>query len=97
MTKTKIKTLKQLERRMKQLENTYYVQVWNKEVLAINEFLQHNGGITPPDFIEKISDKRILDGAFIFDRIQNKICTHHSPDYRGSLTKKVRKILGFTY
>ncbi len=93
-----IKTQKQLEKRMRQLEDTYYRQVWNKEIVAINSFLNHNpGGITPPAFLGKISDKRCLDGAWLYDRIQDKICTVHSPQYRGSLTKKIRKALGFTF
>jgi hypothetical protein len=93
-----IKTQKQLEKRLKQLEIAYDLTIWQKEVKAINEFLEHNpGGITPPEYLEKISDARCLNGAWLYDRIQDKICTAHSSQYRGSLTKKIRKALGYVY
>ena len=90
-----MKTVKQLEKRMLHLDKMYH-RHWAKEVGAINQFLQHNGGIDPPDWLEKISDKRAMDAAWLYDRIQNKICTTHHSDYRKSLTKKIRKALGYT-
>lgn len=93
-----IKTKKQLEKRLKQLDSIYNRLIWVKEVTAINEFLKNNKeGIDPPNYIEKIVDNRCLSGAWIYDRIQSKTCTIHNPQYKGSLTKKIRNALEYTF
>ena len=72
-------------------------RLWKKMVDDTNEHVRKHGGIDVPNQIEKFSDSLILKGAWIYDRIQGKTCTTHNPNYRGSLTKKVRKALGYTY
>ena len=44
---------------------------------------------------EKLTDSLCLSGAWVRDRLTGFEGTTHSPKYRGSLTKKVRKALGY--
>ncbi|MCP4648762.1 MAG: hypothetical protein GY853_01600 [PVC group bacterium] len=96
-----IKTQKQLKKRLKQLHNHFQKEVHYKMVEAVSEYLQNNDSLDNSDIqyqvkeIEELTDSLILSGAWLYDRIQGKICTTHNKDYKGSLTKKVRKALGF--
>lgn len=92
-----IKTQKQLEKRIAHLHDIMDRHVWWKTVDAINEYLKHNPEGLDPSFtkLERFSDSLCLKGAWIYDRVQSKICVTHNPDYKGSLTKKIRKALGF--
>jgi hypothetical protein len=96
----KIKTKEQLQKRLVDLEHMYFDKFHAKSVQAINNYLEHN----PEGFdenhinrIEHLVDSICLHGAWIYDRIQGKIATTHNKDYQSSLTKKVRKALGFTF
>lgn len=97
-TMKNIKTIEQLEKRLSDLERMYFEKFHQKTVEAVLMFLDHNPtGGEPSPKIERIVDNVCLHAAWIYDRIQDKTCTHHSPDYRRSLTKKIRKALGFTF
>ena len=81
-------------KRMKQHEATMD-RLWRKIVDDTNQFIKDNPETTMYSFgnnIEKFSDDLCLKGAWIQDRINGKM-----PRDRGSLTKKIRKALGFTY
>jgi len=96
-----IKNEKQLLKRLKFLKEQHDKLFFAKAVIAVNTYLVHNReGIDMSEKtayeISKITDDVCLSGAWIYDRMQNKICKTHSSDYRGSLTKKIRKALGFT-
>lgn len=70
-------------------------KLWMKIVKDTNEFIEDNPDITMYSFqnnIEHIIDGFCLKGAWIQDRINGKM-----PKDRGSLTKKIRKALGYTY
>ncbi len=92
-----IKTIEQLEKRLLDLERMHFDVFHQKAVMAVNEYLSYKPyGSEPTDKISKISDNVCLSGAWIYDRVQSKICTHTHRNYKGSLTKKIRKALGFT-
>lgn len=44
---------------------------------------------------KKLSDSLCLSGAWITDKLTGRSGVPSLPDYRGSLTKKVRKALGY--
>lgn len=70
-------------------------KLWRKIVDDTNEFIKKNPEKTMYSFqnnIENFSDYMCLSGAWIQDRINGK-----KPKDRGSLTKKIRKALGYTY
>lgn len=48
--------------------------------------------------VEKFVDNLCLSGAWIYDRIEKQSGAPHSlnPKYKRSLTKKIRKALGYT-
>ena len=81
-------------KRMKQHEATFDI-LWAKIVKDTNEFIEDNPEVSMYSLqnnIEKFSDYLALSGAWIQDRINGK-----KPKERGSLTKKIRKALGYTY
>lgn len=97
-----IKTKKQLLKRLNFLDDSFQKNIHNKAVTAVNEYLEHNKPFFKSEVIctkevECIVDNLCLTGAWIYDRLQGKICTTHHKNYNGSLTKKIRKALGFTY
>ena len=69
-------------------------KLWRKIVDDTNEFIDKNPETTMYSLnrVERMSDYICLSGAWIKDRIN-----HKNPKDRGSLTKKIRKALGFTY
>lgn len=86
-------TKNRYKKRMKQHEETFD-KLWRKITDETNEFIKENPEETLYNLqeIEKFSDQLALSGAWIQDRINKKY-----PKDRGSLTKKIRKALGFTY
>jgi len=87
-------TKKAYIKRMKQHEATFD-RLWRKIVDDTNEFIKDNPEDSMYQFqnnIEKFSDYLALSGAWIQDRINGKM-----PKDRGSLTKKIRKALGYTF
>ena len=68
-------------------------KLWRKIVDDTNEFVEKNPETTMYSLssVERISDDICLSGAWIQDRING-----HGHRDRLSLTKKIRKVLGFT-
>ena len=82
-------------RRMKEHEDSFEV-LWMKIVEDTNEFIESNPKLdtekaSEERSIEKMVDSICLSGAWIMDRLKCKY-----PKDRGSLTKKVRRALGYT-
>lgn len=70
-------------------------KIWMKIVEDTNKFIKQNPEVSMYSFqnnIENFSDDLCLKGAWIQDRINGKM-----PKDRGSLTKKIKKALGFIY
>lgn len=96
----KIKTKKQLTKRLIQLEQIFDKQIHKKAIKAINQYLDNNPPFDDTDSvwnigIEKYREALILGGAWANDRLNGKLGTLHHHTYPKSMTKKVRKILGF--
>ena len=93
-------TKKHYLKRMKQHEATFD-RLWVKITTETNQFIQDNpterigyydqGGNRIEAFVDQLS----LSGAWIRDRLDGKSGRPHSNNYRGSLTKKIRKALGY--
>ena len=82
-------------RRMKEHEDSFEV-LWMKIVEDTNEFIESNPKLdtekaSEERSIEKMVDSICLSGAWIMDRLNGK-----HPNDRGSLTKKIRRALGYT-
>jgi hypothetical protein len=81
-------------KRMKAHEERFD-KLWRKIVEDTNKYIEKNPERTMYEFqnnIEHFSDYMCKSGAWIQDRINGKM-----PKDRGSLTKKIRKALGYTY
>lgn len=91
-------TTNKYQKRMKQHEESFD-RLWQKIVSDTNEFNKSNPEKTMYSLskIEKFADNLCLSGAWIQDRINGFTGTIDSKTYKKSLTKKIRKALGFTY
>ena len=80
-------------KRMKANEERFD-KLWRKIVDDTNSYIEKNPEKTMYDLqsVENFSDYMCKSGAWIQDRINGKM-----PSDRGSLTKKIRKALGYTY
>lgn len=81
--------------KMKQHEIEFEL-LWRKIVDDTNDFIKDNpdGKCTDAftNNVELFIDTLCLSGAWIQDRLNNK-----KPRDRGSITKNIRKVLGYTY
>ena len=82
-------------KRMKEYSDSFEV-LWMKIVEDTNEFIESNPELdtekaSEESSIEKMVDSICLSDAWIMDRLKGKY-----PNDRGSLTKKVRRALGYT-
>ena len=75
-------------------------KLWTKIVQDTNQFIVDNPDIgmytmqqTP---IEGFIESLCLSGAWIQDRIDNKSGIPGNSNYKGSLSKKIRKAIGYT-
>ena len=71
-----------------------------KDADEINEFLLKYGAVDNYDLLYNDDFQRAYEGpcfhgAWLYDRIQDKIAYSGGSDYRGSMTKKIRKALGY--
>jgi len=83
--------------RMK-MHEAAFDKLWMKMVEDTNEFIHKNEDVTMYSLqnnVEKFSDQLCLSGAWIQDRIKGKSGAPSSPKYSGSLTKRIRKALGY--
>jgi len=90
-------TKKQYIKRLQQHDKSFSI-LWGKIVKDTNDYIKdnkHNLGVF--NEAEHLTDFICLSGAWIIDRLNNKIGTTHSKTYSRSLTKKIRKALGFTF
>jgi hypothetical protein len=77
-------------------------KLWTKVVKDVNHFLENHEPTTDYSMqtylrhAEKLSDELALSGAWIYDRLTGHSGVPHNSKYRGSLTKKIRKALGYT-
>jgi len=81
-------------KRMKANEERFD-KLWRKIVDDTNSYIEKNPETSMYSLqnnVEKFSDHMCKSGAWIQDRINGKM-----PRDRGSLTKKIRKALGYTY
>ena len=80
------------EKRMEQHQKTFE-KLWQKIVIDTNNFIERNPEKTMYSLVnvEKFADGLTLSGAWIYDRINGK-----NQNSKGALTKKIRKVLGFT-
>jgi hypothetical protein len=80
-------------KRMKANEERFD-KLWRKIVDDTNSYIEKNPEKTMYDLqsVENFSDYMCKSGAWIQDRINGKM-----PRDRGSLTKKIRKALGYTF
>ena len=72
-----------------------WAELWFALVDDTNEFLKDNPerrNIGMIKRLERLADDFSLSGAWLYDRHADKM-----PKDRGSMTKKIRKALGFTY
>jgi len=74
-----------------------FEKIWEEIVRTVNQFVEEHPGKTMPSRMEKFADNLTLSGGWIIDRIAGKSSNPNSRLYRGSTTKKIRKILGYTY
>ena len=96
-------TKKAYAKRMAQHEATFD-RLWGKMVDDTNDFIKKNPELTFRALnndgycqLEHFRDNLCLSGAWIGDRIDGRVATVHSKSYKGSLTKKIRNSLGYTF
>ena len=89
------------QKRMKEHEDKFDL-LWSKVVKDTNEFLETNPEVTGyhieaywSNSVSKFTDNLCLSGAWIVDSINGRSGVPSSSKYKGSLTKKIRKALGF--
>ena len=90
-------TREQYIKKMKDHENKFD-KIWMDIVEDTNEYVKNNPETTTYSLqnnVEKFIDQLCLSGAWIQDRINGKKGTPGLKGYRGSLTKKIRKALGY--
>mgnify|MGYP005849973847 CR=1 FL=1 len=87
-----------LERKLKKRDQQFD-RLWAKIVTDVNDYIDKHGQLSEYDVYygtsEKLIDNLCLSGAWIQDRLLGKKGVTHSPTYKKSLTKKIRKALGY--
>lgn len=85
-------------KRMKQHEQSFD-KLWKKIVFDTNEFISDNPDIgmytMQSTKVEKLIDSLCLSGAWINDRIEGYSGVPSLKGYNKSLTRKIRKALGY--
>ena len=84
----------EFEKRMKQHRETFD-NLWSEIVKDTNEFIEKNPH-SDLGSIERFTDDLCLSGAWVQDRLNGFSGLSHQPTYKKSLTKKIRKALGYT-
>ena len=75
-------------------------KLWDKIVADTNNFIKSNSDTSCYLLDTKVTsliDNLSLSGAWIQDRINGKSGVTGDKNYRGSLTKKIRQALGYTF
>lgn len=73
-------------------------ELWSKIVTDTNDFIRENGNDAPGNIgrTDRFIDGLCLAGAWISDRLNGFNGTPQMGNYNKSLTKKIRKGLGYT-
>jgi len=75
--------------------------LWKKIVIDTNKFVEENPSIGAGDFslqsVASFIDDLSLSGAWVQDRINGLSGTYGLDGYKKSLSRKIRKSLGFTF
>lgn len=73
-------------------------KVWDRMVRDTNKFIKDNPdvGMYSLQHIENIADHLALSGAWLYDRINGRSGVSGCKGYYHSMTKKIRRALGFT-
>jgi hypothetical protein len=99
MTKREI-AKRSLERKLKK-RNLQLDRVWQGIVTDVNSYLEKNEPVGDiGEFrreVEGLVDDLCLSGAWVHDRLTGHSGLPERPTYHGSLSKKIRKALGYTY
>ena len=87
---------KKMQNQIKQFDN--WMSQTDKEII---DFVDKYGIVSEYTLqgslhnAEKLTDSLCLSGAWIQDKLTGRVGVPSHPEYRGSLTKKVRKALGY--
>lgn len=95
-----VKTKVALDKRLKQLSDRYDKEIHTNMVEAVNSYLQHNPPMSDNQITwgvyHKVTDNICLSASWMIDRLRGYYGHTHSNTYRKTLTKKIRKALGYT-
>lgn len=97
--KPKKLTMEEYIKRMKKHEAAFD-ELWTKIVADTNQFISDNPDVSMyslQNSIEKFSDQLALSGSWIPDRINGYSGVPEGNKYKKSLTKKIRRALGYTF
>lgn len=86
---------KQYEKRLQQHSRSFE-KLWVKIVKDTDSYINNGNSDADSRQIERLVDELCLSGAWIKDRLDGKSGNPHSDKYKGSLSKKIRKSLGYT-
>ena len=81
--------------KMAEMHKKFQNEVWNQTFLAVLDYVEEHG--TDDDIHETVKlylEDLCLSGAWIKDILTGHY-GRHNPKYRGSLTRKIRKALGY--
>ena len=92
-------TIEQLKKKLKKHEAKFDNLIWPYIVKDINDFIKSNEPISPMQVreAENLIDTLLLSAGWLHDRLEGRMATVHHPTYKRSFTKKIRKLLGYTY
>jgi hypothetical protein len=83
-----------------QQHNKDFDELWAKIVQDTNDFISLDSQVTTSDQIEGVEDivdNFCLSGAWIQDRLDGKSNDPCSEKYKGSLSEKIGKALGYNF
>ena len=90
-------TREEFDRKMFHYHVKFNEEIWQDIVTDVNKFIDDNPNDKYTEgYVEKIVDNLMLSGAWIQDRLNGKTGCPGLRNYRGSLSKKVRKAIGYT-
>lgn len=80
------------------LHTQFEDELWPQVEKLVNSFREEHEPTTPEyeEEIDKFIEHLCLSGSWLYDRIAGNSTNVGAKEYRKSLTKKVRKVLGFT-
>lgn len=95
-----VKTKAALEKRLKELNDRYDKEIHANMVEAVNSYLTHNSALSDNQITwgiyHKMADNICLSASWMVDRLRMYYGHPNSDTYRKSLSKKIRRALGYT-